>query len=220
MKPARLILGLTCAVLASGALGKTESAKKSPQKPVVARHSHAKAAKPVKPGKAAKPTKPTKRVVKPKKAPVVAEKQPKPAPKLPAMTDKFLPKVIETPKDNRELVNMPSPARLALRAEMRDRMAALDSVLQLMNAGKTKQAGEIAQNRLGVAVRGNHRRLPSAAQPEPYMAAEMQSMAFEGYKAASDFATVALTGDQATATALLPQLTGSCAQCHKAYRIR
>jgi len=45
-------------------------------------------------------------------------------------------------------------------------------------------------------------------------------MAFEGYKAASDFATVALTGDQATATALLPQLTGSCAQCHKAYRIR
>ena len=41
-----------------------------------------------------------------------------------------------------------------------------------------------------------------------------------GYKGASDFATVALTGDQATATALLPQLTGSCAQCHKAYRIR
>lgn len=217
MKPAVLLFGLACAVLAPVAYARTEAVKKSPKKPVVTRAAHAKAVKSLKPLKL---TKPTKRAAKQKKVPVGPASLAHLAEKPANLADKVVPNVSDTPDDDRELVPMPSPARLAMRAEMRDRMVALDSVLQLMHAGKTKEAGEIARDRLGVAVWSNHRKLPKAAQPEQYMVTEMQTLAVDGYKAASDFATVAVTGDQATAIALLPQLTGSCAQCHKAYRIR
>ena len=172
------------------------------------------------PAKSATPAQAAKLVVRQAKAATVSYKSPKLIEKVPPPPEKPLPAIIETPDDGRQLVRMPSPARLALRAEMRDRMAAVDTVMQLMSAGKTNEAGEVARDRLGVAIWGEHRRLPKAAQPEPYMPQEMQAIALDGYKAASDFATVALTGDHHTATALLPQLTGSCTQCHQAYRIR
>lgn len=122
--------------------------------------------------------------------------------------------------DERELVKMPSPARLAMRAEMRERMIALDTVMQLMSAGKVKEAGELALLRLGVPVWGGHAKLPRPARPEQYMPEAMRRMALEGFRAASDFATVARTGDRETAFAMLPMLTGSCANCHQSYRIR
>jgi hypothetical protein len=196
MKPAAVFLGLACVVLAPGALGTTQAAGRA----VMVKKSIAVKRKPaVKKTVAAKKTTPAK-IVQP--APVA----------LPAPPDNFY--------DERELIRMPSPARLALRAEMRDRMAALDTVLQRLNEGRVVEAGQIAQFRLGVAVWWNHTKLPANAQPEQYMPQKMQDLALDGYMAASDFATVALTGDQQTATAMLPQLTGSCAQCHQAYRIR
>ncbi|UCV19389.1 cytochrome c [Ferribacterium limneticum] len=196
MKPAAVFLGLACVVLAPGALGTTQATGKA----VVVKKAVAAKKKPVvKKTVAAKKTTPAKMV---QPAPVA----------LPAAPDNF--------NDERELIRMPSPARLALRAEMRDRMAALDTVLQRLNEGRVVEAGQIAQFRLGVAVWWNHTKLPANTQPEQYMPQKMQDLALDGYMAASDFATVALTGDQQTATAMLPQLTGSCAQCHQAYRIR
>lgn len=123
-------------------------------------------------------------------------------------------------KDERELIQMPSPARLAMRAEMRERTVALDEVMKLLVAGKVQDAGETALDRLGVPVWGGHQKLPKQAQPEQYMPEAMRNMALEGYRAASDFATVARTGDRTTAFAMLPMLTGSCANCHESYRIR
>lgn len=125
-----------------------------------------------------------------------------------------------TPDDARQLVRMPSPARLAMREEMRGRMSALDEVMRLLAAGKVNDAGEVARLQLGVALWGNHRKLDKVAQPEQYLPEEMRTLALDSYKAASDFATVALTGDRETAQALLPQLTAGCAQCHQRYRIR
>ncbi|MDP2880925.1 MAG: cytochrome c [Azonexus sp.] len=196
MKPAAVLLGLVCVVLAPGALGTTVTAKKAVL---------------VKKSVAVKKVPAVKKTVAAKKAAPAKIVQPAPV-ALPAAPDNFY--------DERELIRMPSPARLALRAEMRDRMAALDAVLQRLNEGRVVEAGQIAQFRLGVAVWWNHTQLPAIAQPEQYMPQKMQDLALDGYKAASDFATVALTGDQHTATAMLPQLTGSCAQCHEAYRIR
>ena len=213
MKPAAVVLGLACAVLAPGALGATVPAKKAvaatktvAAKKVVAAKTKVAVKKPVDARKSVQAPSPASAKVAPPKS-----INPAPAP-VPAATD--------ASRDDRELVKMPSPARLALRAEMRDRMAALDNVLQRMRDGQVVEAGQIAQLRLGVAAWWNHTKLPVIAQPEQYMPQEMQNLALDGYKAASDFATVALTGDQHTATAMLPHLTGSCAQCHQAYRIR
>lgn len=139
---------------------------------------------------------------------------------------KPVPKPVATPAlepesvDERELVRMPSPARLAMRAEMRERTVALDEVMQLLASGKVEAAGEVALERLGVPVWGAHQKLSKQAQPEQYMPDAMRRMALEGYRAASDFATVARTGDRTTTIAMLPALTGSCAQCHKSYRVR
>lgn len=207
MKPAAVLLGLACVVLAPGALGKTVEARKA----VVVKKTVA-----------------VKKAAAVKKTVVVKKATPAPSPSSPklAQAKTVQPAPVSAPAtpdkayDERELIRMPSPARLALRAEMRDRMAALDGVLQRMRDGQVVEAGQIAQLRLGVALWGNHGKLPAAARPEQYMPQEMQTLALDGYKAASDFATVALTGDQHTATAMLPQLTGSCAQCHQAYRIR
>lgn len=207
MKSAAVLFGLACVVLAPGAFGKTDTVKKTV---MVNKTVAVKKAPPVKKTMAAKKT---------THAPAPS------SPKL-AQAKKVQPALVSAPakpdnaNDERELIRMPSPARLAMRAEMRDRMAALDGVLQRMRDGQVVEAGQIAQIRLGVALWGNHSRLPKAAQPEQYMPQEMQNLALDGYKAASDFATVALTGDQHTATAMLSQLTGSCAQCHQAYRIR
>lgn len=207
MKPAAVLFGLACVMLAPGALGKTETVKKAV---MVKKALAVKKAPVVKKTVAAKKT---------MQAPAPSSPKLVPAKKIqPALV--FTPAKSDNANDERELIRMPSPARLAMRAEMRDRMLALDSVLQRMRDGQVVEAGQIAQIRLGVALWGNHSRLPKAAQPEQYMPQEMQNMALDGYKAASDFATVALTGDQHTATAMLPQLTGSCAQCHQAYRIR
>lgn len=123
-------------------------------------------------------------------------------------------------KDERVLVPMPWQARVAMRAEMRERTVALDEIMKLLVAGKVEEAGETALFRLGVPVWGNHQKLPKPAQPEQYMPEAMRIMALDGYRAASDFATVARTGDRATAFAMLPMLTGSCARCHESYRIR
>jgi hypothetical protein len=122
--------------------------------------------------------------------------------------------------DERDLIKMPSPARLAMRAEMRERTVALDEVMKLLATGKVREAGELALLRLGVPVWGTHAKLPKPARPEQYMPEAMRRMALEGYRAASDFATVARTGDRETAIAMLPMLTGSCANCHRSYRIR
>lgn len=207
MKYAVVLFGLACVVLAPRAFGKTDTVKKTV---MVKKTFAAKKAPPVKKTVAAKKTTHAPAPSSPKLA--QAKKVQSALVSAPAAPDNS--------NDERELIRMPSPARLAMRAEMRDRMAALDGVLQRMRDGQVVEAGQIAQIRLGVALWGNHSRLPKAAQPEQYMPQEMQNLALDGYKAASDFATVALTGDQHTATAMLSQLTGSCAQCHQAYRIR
>lgn len=207
MKSAAVLFGLACVVLAPGALGTTAMAKKAV---MVKKTVAVKKAPVVKKTVAAKKT---------MQAPSPSSAKLVPAKKI-QLAPVFTPAKPDNANDERELIRMPSPARLAMRAEMRDRMLALDSVLQRMRDGQVVEAGQIAQIRLGVALWGNHSRLPKAAQPEQYMPQEMQNLALDGYKAASDFATVALTGDQHTATAMLSQLTGSCAQCHQAYRIR
>lgn len=207
MKLVAVFFGLACVVLAPGALGKTATVKNDvPAKKAVAVKKPAALKKKV-------------AVKKAQPAPVQSKATGAQAKKLPP-APVSVPTALVTANDERQLISMPPSARLALRAEMRDQMAALHLVLQKMSDGQVVEAGKIAQARLGVALWGNHSKLPPAARPEQYMPPKMLTLELDGYKAANDFATVALTGDRYTAVAMLPQLTGSCTQCHEAYRIR
>ena len=123
-------------------------------------------------------------------------------------------------EDTRQLVKLPAPAQEALREEMLDNLLAVNEVLSLMAAGKTWEAGELAEARLGMSAMGKHRSKPMDARPGPHMPPAMHGIGIDGHKAASEFATVAKTGDRDKALALLPNLTTACVACHFSYRTR
>lgn len=123
-------------------------------------------------------------------------------------------------EDTRQFVKLPAPAQEALREEMLDNLLAVNEVLSLMAAGKTREAGEVAEAKLGMSAMGKHRSKPMDARPGPHMPPAMHGIGMDGHKAASEFATVAKTGDRDKALALLPNLTTACVACHFSYRTR
>jgi hypothetical protein len=130
-----------------------------------------------------------------------------------------LPALAQTP-DVRELAKLPEPAVETLRAEMRDNLVTLNEVMTLVVAGKVKEAGVIAQKKLGTGAMGQHRDKPVEARPGPHMPPAMHELGKNQHKAASAFAAVAATGDREKALAALPSLNASCVSCHLAYRVR
>lgn len=123
-------------------------------------------------------------------------------------------------EDTRQFVKLPAPAQEALREEMLDNLLAVNEVLSLMAAGKTREAGELAEAKLGMSAMGKHRSKPMDARPGPHMPPAMHGIGIDGHKAASEFATVAKTGERDKALALLPNLTTACVACHFSYRTR
>lgn len=123
-------------------------------------------------------------------------------------------------QDPRQLVELPAPAQATLRAEMRDNLVTLNEILSLVVAGKVKEAGEVAEKKLGTGAMGQHRDKPLEARPGPHMPPAMHDLARAGHKAASAFAAVAATGDREKTLAALPTLNSSCLSCHLAFRIR
>ena len=122
--------------------------------------------------------------------------------------------------DARELVKLPPAAQDSLREEMQGNLVALNEVLSLMAAGQVKEAGEVAEAKLGRSAMGKHRNKPFDARPGPHMPPAMHGIGMDGHKAVSEFATVAKTGDRDKALALLPNLTAACVGCHFSYRTR
>ena len=121
-------------------------------------------------------------------------------------------------EDTRQFVKLPAPAQEALREEMLDNLLAVNEVLSLMATGKIREAGELAEAKLGMSAMGKHRSKPMDARPGPHMPPAMHGIGIDGHKAASEFATVARTGDRDKALALLPNLTTACVACHFSYR--
>ena len=123
-------------------------------------------------------------------------------------------------EDTRQFVKLPAPAQEALREEMLDNLLAVNEVLSLMAAGKIREAGELAESKLGMSAMGKHRSKPMDARPGPHMPPAMHGIGMDGHKAVSEFAAVAKTGDRDKALALLPNLTSACVGCHFSYRTR
>ncbi len=132
----------------------------------------------------------------------------------------FFLSTVSLAEDRRQLATLPPAAQESLRQEMLDNLLAVNEVLTLMAAGKTKEAGEAAEAKLGVSAMGKHRSKPFDARPGPHMPPAMHGIGIDGHKAASEFATVAKTGDRDKALVLLPTLTNACVACHFSYRTR
>lgn len=122
--------------------------------------------------------------------------------------------------DARQLVTLPEPAVATLRAEMRDNLVTLNEILTLVVSGKVKEAGAVAEKKLGTGAMGQHRDKPLEARPGPHMPAAMHALGMGQHKAASAFAVIAATGDQKKALEALPTLNAACVSCHLAYRVR
>ena len=122
--------------------------------------------------------------------------------------------------DTRQLASLPAAAESTLRAEMRANLLALNEILGLVSTGKFKEAGQIAEQELGVSAMGKHRGLPFESRPGPHMPPAMHAIGIDGHKAASEFARIAASGDRERTIAALPSLTTACVGCHYAYRIR
>lgn len=123
-------------------------------------------------------------------------------------------------EDGRQLANLPPPAQEALREEMRDNTLSINEILTLLAAGQVKEAGAVAEQKLGRSAMGKHRDKPFIARPGPHMPPEMHKLGIDGHMAASEFARIASTGDRDKALAALPAVTASCVACHYSYRIR
>ncbi len=131
--------------------------------------------------------------------------------------------VLSTPalaQDARQLVKLPAPAEATLREEMRDNLVTLNELLGLVVSGKVKEAGEVAEKKLGTSTMGRHRSKPLDARPGPHMPAEMHEIGMQGHRAATAFAAIAATGDREKTLAALPTLNSACVSCHLAYRVR
>jgi cytochrome c556 len=123
-------------------------------------------------------------------------------------------------QDARQLAKLPAPAEETLRQEMRDNLVTLNEILTLTVAGKVKEAGEVAEKKLGASTMGRHRDKPLDARPGPHMPPAMHDLAQQGHKTASAFAAIAATGDREKTLAALPTLNAACVSCHLAFRIR
>jgi hypothetical protein len=123
-------------------------------------------------------------------------------------------------EDARQLAPLPAPAQEVLRQEMLDNMVAINDIASLLAAGSVKEAGELAEKRLGFTAMGKNRSLPLEARPGAHMPPTMHAIGIASHEAASEFARVAASGDRDRALALLPTLTATCVSCHLTYRIR
>lgn len=123
-------------------------------------------------------------------------------------------------QDMRQLVPMTPQAQEALRQEMMGNLTALHEVMTLLAENKTKEAGQVAETKLGRSAMGKNATLPPEARPGMQMPPAMNSVGKGGHWAASEFAQAAASGDRDKALALLPNLTEACMACHAAYRTR
>lgn len=123
-------------------------------------------------------------------------------------------------EDMRQMASLTSQAREVLRQEMLDNLMALNEILGLLSENRIKEAGEIAESRLGRGAMGKHARLPFESRPGPQMPSAMHDLGRSGHMAASEFARAAASGDKDRALKHLSTLTGTCVACHAAFRTR
>jgi hypothetical protein len=124
----------------------------------------------------------------------------------------------ESADDPRTAIDLPPEVRAAFLEHMRTHMISLDGVVQLLAAGKIKQAGDLARKEMAIGQGlGIGRHMPR----------EFREMGFEFHRAADDFSRIAgevpEPPDAAGWSKLLDGLakvTMQCSGCHGAFRVK
>ncbi len=121
-------------------------------------------------------------------------------------------------EDGRQLVQMPLEARAEMRAEMLDFQSSLHQIVDALASGKSAEAADIAESKIGVSAMGRHRNAPPNARPGMHMPNDMHMIARNMHVAGSEFARTARAGDLTKALAALQPVMGACVACHRSYR--
>ncbi len=124
--------------------------------------------------------------------------------------------------DPRQLVSLPDPMREHMLSNMRDHLAALDTVFGDIADNKFDEAGKLLEERLGMSSLPLHH----AAEMAPYFPKPMQDAGISMHHAASRLsialqnASVAQSFDSMhEVSAAIHDVTSSCVACHAGYRI-
>lgn len=125
--------------------------------------------------------------------------------------------------DRRTLVTLPPHMQDHMLGNMRDHLLALDEALAALAAGQIKRAGDIVEQRIGMASLVMH----DAAHMGKFMPEPMREMGMALHRSASGLAIAATDaeventyGAQRKVFQALHDITQACATCHSAYRIR
>ncbi|MCG5503544.1 cytochrome c [Ectothiorhodospira haloalkaliphila] len=124
------------------------------------------------------------------------------------------------PPDHRQMVEMPELQRELLRQEMQEHLIAYQRILDHLSRGEIAEAGDFAEQTMGVSTMGKHREITQGMGPGRFMPAGMRQMAFTMHETASEFAQVAQEEDMPKALRALHELTSTCVGCHMSFRTR
>ncbi len=129
-----------------------------------------------------------------------------------------LPLLASASDDPRQLIDMPTEARTAMRAEMLDFQTALHLIVSALGEQNLAEAADVAEKQMGISAMGRHRSSPANARPGMFMPREMNAIARGMHSSASEFAKVARGGDTIKALVAMQTVTGACVACHRSFR--
>lgn len=126
---------------------------------------------------------------------------------------------VQAGADPRERVDLPPPMREHMLANMRDHLAAIESIARLLAEGRYGEAADTAETRLGMSAMQAH----GGQHMAPHMPEGMRAIGTAMHRAASRLAVGArdaeVQGDLAGALTGLADVMQQCVACHAAYRV-
>jgi hypothetical protein len=126
-----------------------------------------------------------------------------------------VPVLANADQDARQKIKLPEMMKHHMLGNMRDHMQAISEIEEAIAKGKTDQAADIAEQRLGMSSLEEHH----AAQMAKFMPQTMQDIGTEMHHAASRFAMTVKEGDTLKSLDGLAKVTQQCVACHAAYRL-
>ncbi len=122
--------------------------------------------------------------------------------------------------DARQVVRFPEDLRAHTLANMRDHLLALQEIQAALAKQEFDQAGDIAEQRLGMTAMKLH----GAHEVAKFMPEGMRNAGTEMHRAASRFALAAkeatASGDFKPVLEAMARITQQCVACHSAYRLQ
>jgi hypothetical protein len=121
-------------------------------------------------------------------------------------------------EDNRIALDLTPEVKAQFLEHMRTHMTSLNDVIQLMAAGKIREAGAVARSGMAIG---------KGLGIGRYMPSEFREMGFDFHRSADDFARLTAgmaepmdAASWAKAADGLAQITARCTACHATFRVK